>query len=404
MEVIKTSVCIIGAGPAGATASLFLSQYGITHVLADRASFPRDKVCGEAFSGRVSHVLRELGIEYEKMIEGDILQKTHRVRLVLQPENKYADYCYKADSTPILKGKRSVFDAFLNKKAQESRFTTYLDNTSFNSFDKQPDGVILTSEDKSVQIKAQIVLFCTGERVKFLQDIVGQAYPSEGEMLLISRQYFKNIAYEKGDAACEAHLYTKPCNHYMIINPLPNDLSLVEVAMTKKDFQAHNIHFETFFKNTIQSSDSLRERFQYATPLEKAKGISMLLGKNPRLLSAERMLFVGSAAGSIHPFTGFGVGHAMRMAQMAAFQAAQSVQQKDFSAKTLQKYDKAVRARMRSDFFTGEMLHFIMRHLQRLLPIVRFVFFSNTLTSIFSGNKKQQPVANAALRFKESVK
>jgi menaquinone-9 beta-reductase len=378
MRTIQSSVCIVGAGPAGATASLFLTQYKIPHVLADRADFPRDKVCGEAFSGRVSHVLKELGIDYKDLITQNILQETRRVRLVLQPENRQIDYHYPKRNTPILKGKRSVFDNFLNEKARASQFVTYLPKTHLNKFEQEKDGISLMSDCSQIQVKAQIVLFCTGERVNFLHHVVGEAYPTKGNTILVYRQYFKNITYEKGDAACEAHIYTKPCNYYIIINPLPDDLSLVEVAMTKKDFHEHHINFNTFFKDAIQSSDSLQARFLYATPLEKAKGTSMSLGKNPRLLSAERMLFVGSAAGSIHPFTGFGVGHAMRMAQMAAKQAAESIEKQDFSAAFLKNYDKAVRSRMKSDFLIGTMIRISMLHLQLLMCRV---FFSRMVRS-----------------------
>ena len=47
MEKIKTLICIIGAGPSGATCSIFLSKMGIAHVIVDAAVFPRDKICGD---------------------------------------------------------------------------------------------------------------------------------------------------------------------------------------------------------------------------------------------------------------------------------------------------------------------------------------------------------------------
>jgi menaquinone-9 beta-reductase len=378
MRTIQSSVCIVGAGPAGATASLFLTQYKIPHVLADRADFPRDKVCGEAFSGRVSHVLKELGIDYKDLITQNILQETRRVRLVLQPENRQIDYHYPKRNTPILKGKRSVFDNFLNEKARASQFVTYLPKTHLNKFEQEKDGISLMSDCSQIQVKAQMVLFCTGERVNFLHNVVSEAYPTKGNTLLVYRQYFKNLAYDTLDYACEAHLCLKPFNYYMLINPLPDNLSLVEIAMSKQDFHKHHVNFESFFSSATHISESLQKRFLQATPLEKARGIAMLLGKNPRLLSAERSLLVGSAVGSIHPATGFGVGHAMRMGQMAAKQAAESIEKQDFSAAFLKNYDKAVRSRMKSDFLIGTMIRLSMLHLQLLMCRV---FFSRMVRS-----------------------
>ncbi|MBD0295724.1 MAG: FAD-dependent monooxygenase, partial [Flavisolibacter sp.] len=45
-ETLQTQAIIVGAGPAGAATSFFLAKAGISHVIIDKATFPRDKVCG----------------------------------------------------------------------------------------------------------------------------------------------------------------------------------------------------------------------------------------------------------------------------------------------------------------------------------------------------------------------
>ena len=60
VTIIKTTICIIGAGPAGATTSLFLSKMNIPHVIIDAAEFPRDKVCGDGLDLKVMRVLNNL--------------------------------------------------------------------------------------------------------------------------------------------------------------------------------------------------------------------------------------------------------------------------------------------------------------------------------------------------------
>ena len=45
--MIKTDVCIVGSGPAGASTSLMLSKLKIKHYIVDKATFPRDKTCGD---------------------------------------------------------------------------------------------------------------------------------------------------------------------------------------------------------------------------------------------------------------------------------------------------------------------------------------------------------------------
>ena len=38
---------VVGAGPAGSVAALVLARAGARVALADKASFPRDKACGD---------------------------------------------------------------------------------------------------------------------------------------------------------------------------------------------------------------------------------------------------------------------------------------------------------------------------------------------------------------------
>lgn len=60
---LDADVTIVGAGPAGAASALFAARAGRRVVLIDRATFPRDKPCGEGLmpSGRAP--LRALGLE-----------------------------------------------------------------------------------------------------------------------------------------------------------------------------------------------------------------------------------------------------------------------------------------------------------------------------------------------------
>ena len=59
-------ILISGAGPAGTATSLFLSKMEIPHTIIDKASFPRDKICGDALSGKVVHVLNKIDTQIIK--------------------------------------------------------------------------------------------------------------------------------------------------------------------------------------------------------------------------------------------------------------------------------------------------------------------------------------------------
>ena len=55
-------IIIVGAGPAGTSAALYAEKYGLKTVILDKSSFPRDKICGDALSGKSVKYMRELDI------------------------------------------------------------------------------------------------------------------------------------------------------------------------------------------------------------------------------------------------------------------------------------------------------------------------------------------------------
>jgi geranylgeranyl reductase family protein len=58
-----TDVLVVGAGPAGAAAAAWTARHGIDVVLADAATFPRDKACGDGLTPRAIAELDRLGLD-----------------------------------------------------------------------------------------------------------------------------------------------------------------------------------------------------------------------------------------------------------------------------------------------------------------------------------------------------
>lgn len=58
-------VAVVGSGPAGAVSALVLARAGARVALVDKATFPRDKACGDAVGPRGVALLRDLGLAPE---------------------------------------------------------------------------------------------------------------------------------------------------------------------------------------------------------------------------------------------------------------------------------------------------------------------------------------------------
>lgn len=57
-----TDVLVVGAGPAGSAAAAWTARLGLDTVLADAATFPRDKTCGDGLTPRAIAELDRLGL------------------------------------------------------------------------------------------------------------------------------------------------------------------------------------------------------------------------------------------------------------------------------------------------------------------------------------------------------
>ena len=59
---VEVDVAVVGAGPAGSAAAITLAQAGANVALVDKATFPRDKCCGDGLTTGALRLLEQLGV------------------------------------------------------------------------------------------------------------------------------------------------------------------------------------------------------------------------------------------------------------------------------------------------------------------------------------------------------
>jgi menaquinone-9 beta-reductase len=62
-ERIETDVLIVGAGPGGSAAAYHLARHGIDVTAVDKATFPREKVCGDGLTPRSVGAVERMGVD-----------------------------------------------------------------------------------------------------------------------------------------------------------------------------------------------------------------------------------------------------------------------------------------------------------------------------------------------------
>jgi flavin-dependent dehydrogenase len=61
----RADVVVVGAGPAGTAAAITAAERGLHVVCLDKATFPRDKTCGDGLTANALRLLERLGVPYD---------------------------------------------------------------------------------------------------------------------------------------------------------------------------------------------------------------------------------------------------------------------------------------------------------------------------------------------------
>lgn len=385
----QTPVCIIGAGPAGLTASLFLSRMGVEHILVERSAFPRDKVCGESFDGKVFHLLNRLDPDWQK--EMDELGMLHRCRAYSLTNSRgyKLSIRFPDQHTPKLHIKRKEFDAFLLEKARlEAPCTVFL-QTRAQKIIRKEDGVLIKTDKGTIQ--SRLLIISSGAT-----SLIGakeKKKEQKNNRFLFARAYFEGLPPAGEKPELEIFFLRRPFKGCLLFCPLADGQTNVEIGMEQREWKRSRRPLNQLLQETLRQ-DPFRRRIKEARPLSTVKTTAMTLSTARRSYSVERCLLAGSAAGSVNPVTGFGVGHAMSMGKLAAEQAALALETDDYSASFLKAYDRKVRKKLGREIFLSHLVTHLQKHIDVLEPIIYLMSRGRVLSDILSDHRLIQNLFN----------
>ncbi len=350
MREIETEVLIVGAGPAGSVTSHYLSKKKISHILIDKAVFPRDKICGDALSGKVVQEIKRIDPSIIQEIENktDQFIGSYGVRFIA-PAGHHVDIPFKSDLSslkyaPGYIAKRFDFDNFLLKKIQTS-YCTLLENTELKKITASTDGykLQLTNFGDPIQITARVVISAEGERSIVARELGLHKMESKHFCAGI-RAYFSGVKEMHNLNFIELHFLPELLPGYLWIFPLPNGRANVGIGMLSSVVKQKKISLRHKLLGLLKTHPSLKDRFLDANMEEEPKGWGLPLGSRKRKLSGDNFLLTGDAASLIDPFTGEGIGNAMISGRLAAERVSEAIEQERFDSEFLSAYDSKLQA------------------------------------------------------------
>jgi menaquinone-9 beta-reductase len=381
--MIETDVCIIGAGPGGAGTALKLSYMGIPCVLVDKAVFPRDKVCGDAVSGKVTTLLNRLDPAILQRFNAEPRQVDVWGIRFYAPNMKALDIPFEPgyrripDAAPGYVSKRIDFDSFLVEEVKRRDNIAFYENTPIEHYERTPSGYLITGASGQFRVHARLLVAADGAHSSFSRRHAGLEMDPRHHAGAV-RAYFRNVVQSAPDNFIELHFIRSIVPGYFWIFPLPNGEANVGLGIRSDFISRRRFNLRKMMMELIRTHPELKERFRHAELIGEVKGYGLPLGSLSRPISGDHYMLVGDAGHLVDPLTGEGIGNALYSGFIAAEQARDCLEKSDFSAVFLKAYDQRVARVLGSE----------MKLSYRLQQMLRYPVFANIIAGIIAGNQK----------------
>ncbi|RLE93321.1 MAG: hypothetical protein DRN04_07530 [Thermoprotei archaeon] len=297
-------VVVVGAGPAGSTASFLLAKKGFRILLLEKYSFPRRKPCAAGLSKYSLKLLRELELYSKEYIVHEV-SKSKVVFHVIGEE-----FALSAGGEMTT---RELFDTYLARRAQ---------NTGVKLHEKESVQKILVKEDY-----AEVHTNKAAYRCKAVVLACGQ--PNRlGVGIGVKPEYNKAVAFEF-DAPLPENYDPEMTSFYFALD---KDFYGYFWIFPKGEYANYGVgtwistveRMKRKYGNLYKWIEHIVEETGLKIPelkhcFKNIKGgiVPVYWGARPEDLVADRVLAVGDAA-TLVSYTGEGICYALKSAQIAA--------------------------------------------------------------------------------------
>lgn len=390
---ISTKICIVGSGPAGSTTSLFLSKAGIDHVIIDKATFPRDKMCGEIMNGWTYSILRKLSPDYiQDLRSQDIINESWN-----DSWNYKGDYLrlrYNKKLNPRILSKRTEFDTFLFNKVVESKYAAVYQGEGVKKAFYHNGKAYVESDNYSIE--SELIVLANGATNSFFSDQWKSKINKPSKDYITFRKYYEGVERPE-ETEYEMFNCGDDIMGAVAVCPLSKDRCNVSVIFSADQYKNQDLKKEDYYKAALTQIENYEERFKNAKEIVPLKGTKVRLKDYKSKYSGQGFLLAGASAICVNPITGTGVGNALRMGKLAADYILENKDNLSGDNKT---YSRRLKKELRSVFILNDISVFLMNHLMSGGVLLRIILRSKFLKGLLHRPDFTENIANPSIYFK----
>jgi menaquinone-9 beta-reductase len=302
---VTIDLLVVGAGPAGVAAGLTAKARGLDVVVVDKATFPRDKTCGDGLTAQALRLLERLGVDVPDVADALRVEETilvspsgRRVALPLPDEGIHSAVVprLELDHALVTRARAAGVDV---REATEIEALTELDGRV---------RATLAGE----QIEARFVVAADGHwsAVRRLQR---PERPADLGTWHAFRQYFAGVDDARQWVVFEEDLLPG----YAWVFPLPRGRANVGFGILRGPGVTGK-RLKALWDDLLARPALAAILGPRATPEGSHRAWPIPAAFDADALVDGRVLYVGDAAGVVDPLTGEGIAQALETGTLAA--------------------------------------------------------------------------------------
>jgi len=336
--VQSADVIIVGAGPAGSATAAYLAMAGLDVLLLEKATFPREKVCGDGLTPRAVRELITLGIPTP---EEDGWIKNHGLRIVGGGHRLQLPWPDLASFPPYgLVRTRHDFDDILAKHAvKHGARLLEATNVTGPVLDDRT-GSIIGVRAKAMDVDGRP----TGAELTYYAPLVVAADGNSSRLSMAMnrprredrplgvavRTYYTSPRHDDDYLESWLELWSKGDDGQKKLLPgygwifgVGDGTSNVGLGILNTSAAFGNVDYKEILKRWV---DTLPPEWTFndETMTGPVRGAVLPMGFNRQPHYDKGLLLVGDAGGMVNPFNGEGIAYAMESGRLAAEVIAQA--------------------------------------------------------------------------------
>jgi geranylgeranyl reductase family protein len=369
---------VVGGGPGGATTAYWLARAGRRVLVVDKATFPREKVCGDGLTPRAVRCLEDMGIK----TEGPEWARADGLRIV--GAGVVLDLPWpELHSMPNygLVRTRLDFDSLLLDKAREAGATVW-EGTSAEAPLTDRAGVVTGIEvarnGDRARIDAPVVIAADGASSRFAMALGGRRIESRPMGVAVRGYYHSPKAEELTYLESYLELWRGDdlLPGYGWIFPLPDGTVNVGLGLLSTSPFFQQVDYRRLLDEWLAGLGP-EWGFTAENRIGVPRGGPLPMAFNRTLLARPGFMAIGDAAGVVNPFNGEGIAYAMETGRIAAEVASDAVQAGD--PRALRAYPERLKEAYEGYFIMGRVFVRLIGHAPVMGVLTKYGLPNKTL-------------------------